>query len=189
MPSSADRQPRVIVGRALVGVLLRVEAVAGVLPQRQHGALGRRALVVDDLAAHHQRLADLALPQVAAVRQLGRALDDGTAPAPTTACRWSAAFTMSTSEETPSRSENRMYSLRLSSVNFIARVSASIAAPHSACVTLFSRTKLCRWPARLTSSSRVRAEGAFLAYSAKALVMVVGRQIAHQRLALQSRAS
>ena len=54
------------------------------------------------------------------------------------------AFTMSTSEETPNRSENRMYSLRLSSVNFMARVSASMPAIHSACVTLFSRTKRCR---------------------------------------------
>ena len=75
MPSSAHRQARVIVGRALVGVLLRVEAVAGVLPRRQHGARRGRALGVDDPAAHHQRLADLALPQVAAVGELGRALD------------------------------------------------------------------------------------------------------------------
>ena len=85
-----------------------------------------------------------------------------------------AAFTMSTSDETPSRSENRMYSLRLSSVNSLALVSASMAAFHSAWVTLFSRTKPCRWPARLTSSVRVRADGAFLAYSAKASVMLVG---------------
>ena len=56
-----------------------------------------------------------------------------------------------------------MYSLRLSSVNLVARVSASIAAPHSAWVTLLSRTKLCRWRARLTSSVRVRSDGAFLA--------------------------
>ena len=56
-----------------------------------------------------------------------------------------------------------MYSLRLSSVNFVARVSASIATPHSACVTLFSRTKAWRWLARPTSRSRVRDEGAFLA--------------------------
>ena len=74
-----------------------------------------------------------------------------------------AALIMSISEETPSRSENRMYSLRLSSVNLVARVSASIAAPHSACVTLFSRTKLCRWLARPTSKVRVRSDGAFLA--------------------------
>ena len=85
-----------------------------------------------------------------------------------------AAFTMSISEETPSRSENRMYSLRLSSVNCVARVSASIAAPHSACVTLFSRTKLWRWPARPTSRVRVRSDGAFLQYSAKAWVMLAG---------------
>ena len=74
-----------------------------------------------------------------------------------------AALIMSTREETPRRSENRMYSLRLSSVNLVARVSASIAAPHSAWVTLLSRTKLCRWPARLTSRVRVRSDGAFLA--------------------------
>src|SRR5262249_49848137 len=38
----------------------------------------------------------------------------------------------------------------------------------------FSRTNLCRWPAKPTSSSRVRLLGAFLAYSANALVMVAG---------------
>ena len=74
-----------------------------------------------------------------------------------------AAFTMSTSEETPSRSENRMYSLRLSSVNLVARVSASMPASHSDCVTLFSRTKRCRWPARLTNRARVRLSGALRA--------------------------
>ncbi len=56
-----------------------------------------------------------------------------------------------------------MYSLRLSSVNAVARVSASIAAVHSAWVSLFSRTKLWRWPAKLTSRVRVRSDGAFLA--------------------------
>ncbi len=53
-----------------------------------------------------------------------------------------AALIMSTSDDTPSRSENRMYSLRLSSVNCVARVRASMAAPHSALVTLCSRPKL-----------------------------------------------
>ncbi len=56
-----------------------------------------------------------------------------------------------------------MYSLRLSSVNFVARVSASMAAPHSACVTWLSRTKLWRWPANETSSVRARSDGALRA--------------------------
>ena len=67
-----------------------------------------------------------------------------------------------------------MYSLRLSSVNRVARVSASIPASHSAWVTLFSRTNLCRWLARLTMSWRVRLLGAFLAYFSKAFVIDVG---------------
>src|SRR5262245_43546046 len=84
------------------------------------------------------------------------------------------ALTMSTSDDTPRRSENRMYSLRLSSVNLVARVKASMPARHSACVTLMSRTERCRWPARLTMRVRVRLLGAFLAYSAKALVIEAG---------------
>src|SRR5262249_36705315 len=47
-------------------------------------------------------------------------------------------------------------------------------AIHSVKVTLLSRTKLCRWSARLTSRVSVRCDGAFLAYSAKASVMLAG---------------
>ena len=68
-------EPAVIVGWRVAGILLRIEPVAAVLPERQHRALGRGALAVPDAAAHDQRLADLALPQVAAIGQLGRALD------------------------------------------------------------------------------------------------------------------
>ena len=83
------RQPRVIVGRDCLGILLGIEAVAAVLPQRQHRALGRRALV-RRRSGRSRPAARRPGPSTGRRRWAARARPRcGTAPAPTTACRWS----------------------------------------------------------------------------------------------------